>query len=185
MKISDGTFVSLSYQLNVGTEEEMELMEEATTDQPFTFIFGMGTMLPAFEKKIAGLEKGAKFSFCLQPEEAYGEYNEEYILELNKSIFKVDGKIDEEEIFEGNTLPMMDSNGNRMFGSILEVQEDSVLMDFNHPLAGEILTFDGTVLDVHVASPEEIAAMAADCSGGCDCGDDCDCGDEKSCNCGH
>ena len=61
-------------------------------------------------------------------------------------------------IKEGNTVPMMDSNGNRMNGSVLEVKEDVVVMDFNHPLAGETLHFNGEVIDVHEPTAEEIAA---------------------------
>ncbi|MTU74588.1 peptidylprolyl isomerase, partial [Parabacteroides merdae] len=89
----------------------------------------------------------------------------------------------------GNTVPMMDSNGNRMNGSVLEVKEDVVVMDFNHPLAGETLHFNGEVIDVHEPTAEEIAALTAP-AGGCGCGcDDCGsgCGDhnhESGCGCG-
>lgn len=182
MKISDKTFVSVCYKLNVGEEDELELMEEATQEAPLSFVFGTGNMLPAFEDKLTGLGKGDKFSFALSPEDAYGDFNEEYVIELPKSIFEVDGKFDEEQVFEGNTLPMMDSNGNRMNGSVLEVKEDIVVMDFNHPLSGETLNFDGEVLEVRNATAEEIAALTA---GGCSCGSgSCDCGDEHdSCSC--
>ena len=70
-------------------------------------------------------------------------------MDLPKNIFEVDGKFDAEMIKEGNTVPMMDSNGNRMNGSVLEVKDDIVVMDFNHPLAGETLHFSGEVIDVH------------------------------------
>lgn len=185
MKISDKTFVAVSYKLNVGEGDELELMEEATSEQPLSFIFGTGSMLPSFEEKLAGLATGDKFSFSLKAEEAYGDFNEDYVIELPKSVFEVDGKFDNDQVFEGNTLPMMDSNGNRMSGSVLEIKEDVVVMNFNHPLAGETLNFDGEVLDVHDATPEEIAAMTA---GGCSCGSGCDCesGHEHgdACGCG-
>jgi FKBP-type peptidyl-prolyl cis-trans isomerase SlyD len=179
MKITDGTFVALTYRLHAGEGDELELMEEATVEQPMSFVFGMGMMLPAFEKQLSGLEKGENFSFSLNPEDAYGDYSEDYIAEVPKSVFEVDGKFDGEMVFEGNTLPMMDSNGNRMMGSVLEVKDDAVVLDFNHPLSGEILNFEGTVLDVHVASPEEIAAISATCS--CD---DCDDENKQSSGCG-
>lgn len=182
MKISDKTFVAVSYKLSVGEGSDVELMEEATSDKPLSFVFGTGSMLPAFEDKIAGLGQGDKFSFSLTNEEAYGDFNEDYVIELPKSVFEVDGKFDNEQVFEGNTLPMMDSNGNRMNGSVLEVKEDVVVMDFNHPLAGEILNFDGEVLTVREATAEEIAALSA---GGCSCGGDCGCGgnDQEGCGC--
>ncbi|MDR1783614.1 MAG: FKBP-type peptidyl-prolyl cis-trans isomerase, partial [Dysgonamonadaceae bacterium] len=155
-----------------------ELMERATPEHPLTFMFGMGMMLEAFEKNIEGLQKGDKFSFVLKPEEAYGVYYEENVAELPKHIFEINGKIDTERIFEGATLPMSDSQGHRMMGSILEIKPEVIVMDFNHPLAGETLHFDGEVIDVHVPSPEEIAALASEdgCGCGSSCSDDCSCG---------
>jgi len=125
---------------------------------------------------------GDKFSFSLNPEEAYGEYFEERVMELPKKMFEIDGKFDDERIAEGVTLPMMNAQGGRFMGSVLEVKPDVVVMDFNHPLAGETLHFEGEVIDVHEATPQEIAAMiesdGSGCSscesrnqeGGCHCG---------------
>ena len=174
MKITANKFVSVTYDLNVGDNDDLELMERATPEVPLSFIFGTGMMLPAFEEALHGLAAGETFNFTISPENAYGEYNEESLLELPKSIFEVDGKFDSEMVQEGKTLPMMDSNGNRLNGSVMEVKEDVILMDFNHPLAGETLHFSGEVLDVHEPTAEEIAAMPGGC--GCGCGDD-DCQD--------
>ncbi|MDD4516744.1 FKBP-type peptidyl-prolyl cis-trans isomerase [Massilibacteroides sp.] len=187
MKISTNKSVAVTYDLNVGEGEERELMEKATVEAPLKFIYGAGLMLPAFEKALMGLVEGDTFSFSLSPEEAYGEYNEEHVLDLPKDIFLVEGKFDAETIKEGNTVPMMDSNGNRMNGSVLEVKDDIIIMDFNHPLAGETLHFSGTVINVHEATAEEIAALSAS-AGGCGCGDEgCGCGsdeEEGGCGCG-
>ena len=193
MKISDDKIVSLTYDLTVEEDGQKELMERATQENPLIFMYGMGMMLEAFEKNIDGLQVGDKFSFVLTPEEAYGEHIEQNVVELPKHIFMVDGKFDDEKIAEGETLPMMDSSGNRLMGSILEVKEEVVVMNFNHPLAGETLHFDGEVIDVHEATPEEIAALTQQ-GGGCDCSgcgsdgcdkDSCDSThDEKGCDCG-
>jgi FKBP-type peptidyl-prolyl cis-trans isomerase SlyD len=177
MKISDEKIVSLIYDLTVDEGDDKELMERATPEQPLTFMFGMGMMLDTFEKNIRDLKVGDKFSFSLTPEEAYGEYDEEKVVELPKEIFYVDGRLDEEKIAEGETLQMMDSQGNRLMGSILEVKADIIIMDFNHPLAGETLHFDGEVIDVHEASPEEIAALTHEDS--CDC-DGCGSADNEN-----
>lgn len=179
MKITANKFVAVTYDLNVGEEEERELMEKATAEVPLKFIFGTGSMLPAFEEALKGLEVGDKFDFSIAAADAYGEYEEEHVLELPKNLFEVEGKFDAETIQEGNTVPMMDSNGNRLNGSVLEVKEEIVVMDFNHPLAGETLHFSGEVVDVHEPSAEEIAAMAAPAGCGCGCGDDC----RSDCNC--
>lgn len=184
MRISKNKFVSVTYDLNVGNENEQELMERATKERPLQFIYGIGNMLPAFEENIRELEPGAKFDFSITPENAYGEYMEDHIVELPKTIFEVDGKFDDEYIQEGVTLPMMNAEGERMNGSVLEIKEEVIVMDFNHPLAGETLHFSGEVLDVHEPTEEEIAAMNSAMTGGCSgcgCGDDDECG---GCGCG-
>ncbi len=184
MKITDSKYVTLTYDLNVGEGDERELMEQATPERPLEFIFGTNSMLKAFEDNIYGLSESDSFKFSLTPDEAYGDYDETRIIDLPKSIFEVDGKIDHQMLFEGNTLPMMDSDGNRLTGSVVSITEDTVTMDFNHPLAGETMHFEGVIQEVRDASPEEIAALFS--GGGCGCGNDsCGCGDEgDSCGCG-
>lgn len=186
MKISPNNFVSLSYDLFVGENGKEELMEKATAEQPLEFIFGTNSMLEAFENNIAGLSTGDTFDFVLTSDQAYGEYNDEHVVELPRNIFEVDGKMDENVIFEGNTVPMMDAGGNRLNGSVVSVGDESIKMDFNHPLAGEDLHFVGKVINVREASQEEIAALFS--GGGCGCGSGCGCGDKEeesdSCGCG-
>ena len=148
-------------------------MERATKEAPLEFIFGTNSMLQSFENQIEGKGIGDTFTFTLTPDEAYGAYEDEKILELPKSVFQVDGEIDEDILFEGNTVPMMDSDGNKLMGSVIEIKEDVVSMDFNHPLAGEIMHFSGNVIDVRDATPEEIATLFAQDGGGCSgCADD-------------
>ena len=122
MKITANKYVAVIYDLNVGEGEERELMEKATREVPLKFIYGTGMMIPAFEDALAGLEPGSTFDFTITPENAYGEYNEDHVLDLPKSIFEVDGKFDAEMVKEGSTIPMMDADGNRMNGSVLEVK---------------------------------------------------------------
>ena len=188
MKISANTFVAVTYDLYVGTGDDKELMEKATAEVPLKFIYGTGSMIPAFEEGLKDLEPGQKFDFVIAPENAYGEYVQEHVLELPKNIFEVEGKFDSEMVKEGNTIPMMDANGNRINGSVLEVREDVVVMDFNHPLAGETLHFQGEVVDVHEPTAEEIAEMTAPaggCGGGCSgCGGGCGDDSEGECGCG-
>jgi FKBP-type peptidyl-prolyl cis-trans isomerase SlyD len=84
MKISDNKYVAVIYDLNVGEGEERELMEKATREVPLKFT---GMMIPAFEKELMGLEPGQKFNFSIAPADAYGEYNEEHVLDLPFSYF--------------------------------------------------------------------------------------------------
>jgi FKBP-type peptidyl-prolyl cis-trans isomerase SlyD len=183
MKISTNKFVALSYDLNVGEGEDRELMERATAETPLEFIYGTGSMLEAFEKNLEGLAEGVSFNFVLAPDEAYGEYDDEAIVDLPRNIFEQDGKLNEEVIFEGNTVPMMDTNGNQLRGSIVEIKPDVIKMDFNHPLAGETLDFSGKVLTVRESTLEEIAALYAP-QGGCGCGCGCSDSAEDLCGCG-
>lgn len=182
MKISDNKHIALSYELYVGEGEEKELMEQATSERPMEFIYGSKMMLDAFEKELFGLETGDSFEFQLTPEQAYGDYNDDYVQELPKDLFMVDGEFDSSLVREGAFIPMLDSNGNRLMGLVLAVNKDTIVMDFNHPLAGEMLYFSGNVLEVHEATAEEIAALCSGscgcCSGGCD-----DCGDQQSSGC--
>ena len=187
MKIEPNKFVAVSYDLNVGDEKERELMERATKENPLTYIAGMGMMLEAFEANLDGLSEGDTFEFTLTPEQAYGEYDDDHLVDLPKNMFEVEGKFDTEIVYEGNVVPMLDTNGNRLSGMVVGIDEENVKMDFNHPLAGETLYFSGIVLDVHEATAEEIAAVAAP-SCGCGCGSDCgDCepgGCDSGCGCG-
>lgn len=177
MKISDSKYVTLTYDLNVGEGDERELMEQATLEKPLEFIFGTNSMLKAFEDNLYGLSEGDKFNFTLNPEEAYGDFDESKIIDLPIDLFQIDGKVDKEMLFEGNTLPMMDSDGNRLMGAVVSVTDATVTMDFNHPLAGEIMHFEGIVRGVRDASPEEIAALFSDSGCGCGSGGCGTCGD--------
>lgn len=177
MKISTNKFVTVAYDLHVGEGEERELMERATSETPLEFIYGTGTMLQAFEAQLNNLQAGDSFDFVLQPEEAYGEYIDEHVIDLDRAMFEQDGVLNEEVVFAGNSLPMMDADGNRLNGTVVEVKDDVITMDFNHPLAGDALNFTGTVLEVRDATPEELTALFAPQSGGCGCGSSCGCGD--------
>ena len=181
MKIANNKYVAVSYDLNVGEGDERELMEKATAELPLKFVFGMGMMLPAFEKALEGLEEGADFHFTIKPEDAYGEFREDYVVELSKDLFKVDGKFDAEMVREGNVVPLMDTEGNRMNAIVVSVTPDKVTVDLNHPLAGENLHFKGKVLEVRDATEQELAAlMGGGGCGGCGCG--CD---DDECEGGH
>ncbi len=104
-------------------------------------------------------------------------------MDLPKNMFEVEGKFDQTVIFEGNVIPMMDNMGNRMNASVVEVKEEVVVLDFNHPLAGETLHFVGEVVEVRDATDEELTQIATEggCGSSCGCGSGCDCDDENEC----
>ena len=194
MENKHNMFVAVSYTLYTVDGEKKEKIEEAPASKPFEFITGFGVTLDEFEKQIAQLDKGADFEFQLSKEQAYGDFEQERVLDLDRSIFQINGHFDHENIFEGAVVPLQNEDGNRFYGRVLEIGADKVKMDLNHPLAGKTLCFSGKVIDKREATNQEIQNLVNFLSGehscGCGCGcDDCggDCDDhhhDGGCGCG-
>ena len=158
MKISEKKVVALTYTLTV----DGQVADQTTEDRPLDFIFGMGYLLPKFEENIAGKEPGDSFEFTLTPAEGYGE------------------KIQEGLLTVGNMIPMMNQQGGVLHGKVHEVKDDSVMMNFNHPMAGKTLNFTGKILTVRDATEQELKEglhgeyKQSSCGSGCSsCGGDC------------
>jgi FKBP-type peptidyl-prolyl cis-trans isomerase SlyD len=155
MKVNKNTVVSLSYIMRLD-DAEGEIMESIEDSNPFIFLFTEEALLPRFEKEIEGLEVGAKFDFTVSPEEAYGVYAEDSVVELPKEIFHIDGRFDEEGVKEGVWVPLTTEDGQSVEAEVTEVGTDTVTVDFNHELAGATLNFQGEVLAVRMASKQEV-----------------------------
>ncbi len=176
-KIQPGKYVELGYDLYAvdpdGTEK---LVHQTDAEDPEKIVFGVtrGVIAP-LEKAIEGLEKDSKFNVTATADEAFGPYDPEQVVTLDKELFLVDDKFDDDFIKPGALVPMMTADGFRINGLVKEVTADKVKMDFNHPLAGKSVRFDGKILTVRDATPEELKP-----AGGCGCGcdhDHCDDGD--------
>ena len=139
--------------------EVSELVEEATDKEPFQFISGYGIALDAFEQKVAALEKGAEFDFTLTKDDAYGDYEQEHVLDLDKAIFSINGHFDRDNIYKDAIVPLQNEDGNRFYGRVLEVGTDKVKIDLNHPLAGKTLNFKGHIVESREATNEEIQGL--------------------------
>lgn len=176
MKINRNIYVSLSYTLR-SESHEGDVVETTQDGQPLEFIYGAGLMLPKFEEAILGLDAGDEFKIEIPHLEGYGPVFEDRVVELPKTIFVKDGEFDDEMVAVGNILPMMDSNGSRMDGKVLDITEEAVSMDFNHPMAGQDLYFTGSILSTREASDEELAQLAQQAAGGCGSGGCGSCGD--------
>ena len=155
MKTEPNKVVTITYELRK-SDQNGEVLEKVTVESPLQFIMGIGALLPSFEAKLAGLEEGEEFDFVLPVAEAYGEYSENAVVTVPKEVFVVDGVLQEEMLYEGNTIPMVDEEGNKLNGVVTKVEEDQVVMDFNHPLAGMDLHFHGQVIGVRDATEEEL-----------------------------
>ena len=180
MVIEKEKVVSLIYELRVDNASG-DVIETVDQANPLTFVFGSGRLLPKFEENINGLQVGEDFQFQLTSLEAYGEIDENAIVNVPKNAFVVNGSIDENILKLGNTIPMQDTAGNRLNGIVKDISDENVTMDFNHPLAGKQLFFTGKVADLRQATEEEIAGLNSGC--GCSgCG--CDSGEKSADSCG-
>jgi len=173
--------VSIVYELRSGSKEG-KVEEALTPENPLTFIFGTGGLLPKFEENLNGLNSGDSFEFLLNSEDAYGPVVESALVHVPKNIFEVDGKIDENLLKEGNMVPMMDAEGRRLNGKVVAIEAEAVQMDFNHPMAGKDLHFKGEVTEVRAATEEELNHGHTHGAGGCGCEDEGDCNDKGSCD---
>jgi FKBP-type peptidyl-prolyl cis-trans isomerase SlyD len=164
--------VSITYELRVDTSDG-KIIESLDENNPLTFLFGRGSLLPKFEENISGLQVGDKFDFNLPCEDAYGEINSNAIIDLPLNVFEVNGKIDENLLKVGNTIPMQDNSGNRLNGVVKEINPGKVKMDFNHPLAGNHLFFAGEIKEIRPATEEELHHGHTHSSGNCEGCNDC------------
>lgn len=147
--------VSLHYKLRKD-DNAGALIEETYNAQPLTFIYGVGGMIPKFEEEIAGLKDKENFAFGIEPAEAYGEFDAAAITDLDINIFMVDGKLDETAIQVGAMVPMKNAEGHRIDGKVNAITAEHVTMDFNHPLAGQKLFFEGEIVELRDATEEEL-----------------------------
>lgn len=195
MKVTKDMIVSLAYTLREENENG-DVLEEVTDNKPLKFLCGSMQLLPKFEENLEGFTTGDAFSFTLSPNEAYGEINKDAVVSLSKDIFVVDGVLREDLLQIGNTVPMRDNNGTPLNGRIVKIDAEKVTIDFNEPLAGKSLFFEGKILDIKEATEKELEqgypeGMGGGCGDGCSCnGSDggCDSGScssgDDSCGCG-
>jgi len=185
-KVEPGKLVELGYDLfTIDEDGRQTLVHQTDMTDPERIVFGVTQgVIEDLEKAVRGLKAGDDFDITVKAADAFGLRNEEHVMTLDREIFVVDGKFDDEMIKKGNAVPMMTADGFRMMGLVVEVTPEKVVMDFNHPLAGKDVRFKGKVTLVRDATEEELHPQSC-CGGGCggDCGGDCNCDSEKGCGC--
>lgn len=182
-KIVPGKFVEFTYDIyEVNPDGTEGLVHRVEADDPERIVYGVtpGIIKP-LEVALEGMEPGQEFSVKVPASEGF-PYNPDDVVTLDKSIFMVDGKFDNSMIFPGAYVPMMTGDGFRINGKVLEVTDDHVKMDFNHPLVGKDLHFKGKIELVRDASQEDLHPSCGGCGGKCGegCGDSCG----EGCGCG-
>ena len=165
--IRENQVVTITYDLSVTDEnQEKVLVESAEADSPMVFLFGHSGLPDEFELQLSGKNPGDAFQFSLTPEQAYGDYDDEALVEIPKEVFLIDGKTDDDMLQVGNFLPMADNEGNHMQAKVVSIGDTAVQMDFNHPLAGMMMHFAGKVESVREATADELTHGHAHGEGG-------------------
>lgn len=179
--IENNKVVTVQYDLYVdGENGQEEIMESATVERPLIYCHGQGMMLPEFERNMEGLNVDDTFDFRIAYQDAYGEYDSDGVLTLDKKLFyNGDGEFDSDRVFVGNIVPMNTVDGQIVNAQVVEVNKDTVVIDLNHPLAGENLHFIGKVLALRNVTEGELKALhhrGGCCGGGCHSDGGADCG---------
>lgn len=142
MTIKEGAKVSLEYTLKL---EDATVVDTNVGGEPLTYTQGSQQIIPGLEKKLEGLKEGESHQIVVPPEEAYGAVNPSAFQEVSKE------QIPSEGLKVGAMLQGQDANGRSIPLRVAEIRDESVLLDFNHPLAGETLHFDIKILNVEAA----------------------------------
>jgi FKBP-type peptidyl-prolyl cis-trans isomerase SlyD len=156
MKIDDYRIVTVSYEVREG-DAQGALLERMDTRYPFTFMFGVGQMLPGWEDRLRGLRVGTGFTFYLEPEQAYGRPRMDLIMDLPVELFRNEAEqIDPELLQVGQYITLSAADGKANNAKILSWNDKTVKVDANHALAGKKLFFAGAVLKVREATGDEL-----------------------------
>lgn len=138
--VGPGTRVTLHFSLSLGDGREVD---STFNDEPATFEFGDGNLPENFEALLVGLAVGVRQAFEVPPEKAFGQRNPNNVQSFRKDQFAEDLALE-----PGAVISFADARKAELPGIIQSVEGDAVLVDFNHPLAGETLRFDVAILDV-------------------------------------
>ena len=167
-------FISTKYELYSMEYGNEVLIEKTEENRPLTFYTGCEMALPQFEEIAIKTPAGEDFSFDLAKGEAYGDYNEENVLDLNKEVFSQGGEFDSSNVYIGATIPLQNQEGQRFIARVIDITEDKVKVDLNHPLAGKELRFKGHIIENREATDEEVKEFfeklnSHHCNGHCGC----------------
>lgn len=146
--VEDDLVVSLAYDLR---DSDGELIDSAGEDEPLEFIQGYGHIIPGLESELYGLAIGDERDLVIEAANAYGEYDDENITEVPRSLFPLEMEIEVDMPVELET-----DDDDVMEAFIAEINDETVVLDLNHPLAGVELHFHVKVVGLREASPEEI-----------------------------
>lgn len=140
LSIGPGTKVTLHFALRL---QDGEVIDSNFEREPATFVVGDGNLLPGFEKAIFGLLEGERKTLTITPEQGFGQRNPNNLQEFARSEFAPDM-----ELKEGLVLSFSDAQKTELPGVVSHFDEQVVIVDFNHPLAGREIVFDVAILKI-------------------------------------
>ncbi|WP_407331574.1 peptidylprolyl isomerase [Enterovibrio sp. 27052020O] len=158
MKVTKDVVVSIAYQVK---NEDGIVVDASTKEMPLQYLQGHDNLIIGLENALEGREIGEKFEVTVSPEDAYGEHMDEMVQRVPADVFQgVD------EITVGMRF-LADTDQGQIPVEVTEVDGDEVVVDGNHMLAGQTLTFDVEVVELRAATEEEIAHGHIHQEGGC------------------
>jgi FKBP-type peptidyl-prolyl cis-trans isomerase SlyD len=148
MKIEENKVVGMHYTLK---NKMGQVLDTSEGQEPLYFIQGIGNIIPGLESALEGKKTGDKFNVSVEPSQAYGEYSAEMVLEIaREELAHIDG------LAEGMRLQSENEDGQMAVLKVTKITEETVTVDGNHELAGMHLHFDGEIVEVREAAPEEL-----------------------------
>jgi len=150
-RVGPGTIVTLAYDV---FDADGERVGGADGSEPLSAIVGYGELMPAIERALDGLEDGASRTVTLAAKDAYGRREPSRVLEVDRSEFPGD-------VASGDRFEVETERGDRLVLRVLDVQDDAVVVDANHPLAGQRVRFELHVLRVRAATEQELREAGA------------------------
>lgn len=162
MIIEDLKVATLAYQI-CDNAPDGEIVERFDETEPLVMMMGVGRMLMGFYEGIIGLDAGENFQFSIMPEKAFGKHDDGLVTDVPIELFMDNGVLQTELLAIGKPVEIQSNDGQSYKGTVTRVNNDNtVTIDFNHPLAGHTLYVSGKVLDVRNATIEEMDKVVAE-----------------------
>lgn len=148
MQIARDTVAAIDYKL---TDNDGQVLDTSEGREPLSYLHGAGNLIPGLESALEGQSEGDSLTVQVEPAEAYGERDEQLVQQVPMAAFE-----GVEQVEAGMRFQATDEQGQGRVVTVTEVEGDQVTVDANHPLAGQPLNFEVSVVEVREATPEEI-----------------------------
>lgn len=148
MKIANDCVVAIHYTL---TDESGQQLDSSAGGEPLIYLHGHGGIIPGLENELTDKAKGDTLTVVVQPADGYGDFNPDMLQQVPREAFQGVDSIE-----AGMQFQAQGEGGQMQMVVVREVTDETVLVDGNHPLAGQVLNFDVSIESVREASTEEI-----------------------------